>query len=68
MRKTIRDTDMRTILIITMFAASLAHADWKDYEEVRELTLDASGFDELRSTRGPAAWRSGVALVRTRFG
>lgn len=43
---------MRTILIITMFAASLAHADWKDYEEVRELTLDASGFDELKVDAG----------------
>ena len=43
---------MRTILIITMFAASLAHAGWKDYEETRDLTLDASGFDELKVDAG----------------
>ncbi len=32
---------MRNILILAMFAASLADAAWNDYEEVRELALDA---------------------------
>ncbi len=36
---------MRTFLILGMFTASLAHAAWRDYEETRNLTLDADGID-----------------------
>ena len=38
---------MRTFLILGMFTASLAHAAWRDYEETRELTLDAGGIDTV---------------------
>jgi hypothetical protein len=33
---------MRTFLILGMFTASLANAAWRNYEEVRDLTLDAA--------------------------
>lgn len=35
---------MRTFLILGMFTASLADAAWRDYEETRDLTLDANGI------------------------
>ncbi len=38
---------MRTFLILGMFTASLAHAAWRDYEETRDLTLDAGGIDTV---------------------
>jgi hypothetical protein len=38
---------MRNIFILAMFAASLADAAWNDYEEVRELALDAGGVATL---------------------
>ncbi|MDZ7645611.1 MAG: hypothetical protein U5K76_16120 [Woeseiaceae bacterium] len=43
---------MRTLLIMLMFAASLAHAAWSDHEEARELVLDASGLEVLRIDAG----------------
>lgn len=45
---------MRTILIITMFTASLAYADWNDVRETRELELDAQniGILEIESRSG----------------
>ena len=43
---------MRNILILAMFAASLADAAWNDYEEVRELALDASGVAALHIEAG----------------
>ena len=38
---------MRSFIVIAMFTASLAHAGWSDYEEVRELELDASGVSDF---------------------
>ncbi len=38
---------MRSFIVIAMFAASLAHAGWSDYEEVRDLELDASGVSDF---------------------
>lgn len=43
---------MRNILILAMFAASLADAAWNDYEEVRELALDAGGVAALHIEAG----------------
>lgn len=39
---------MRTLLILSLFAASLVHAAWGDYEEERELTVSADGLRDLR--------------------
>ncbi len=43
---------MRSFIIMGMFVASLAHAGWGNYEEVRELDLDAAGIDVLRIDAG----------------
>jgi hypothetical protein len=43
---------MRTVLILAMFAASLADAAWSDYEETRDLTLDAEGVDTVEIDAG----------------
>ncbi|MEX0975836.1 MAG: hypothetical protein WDZ50_01920 [Woeseia sp.] len=43
---------MRNILILAMFAATLAHAASNDYEEVRELALDAGGVAALHIEAG----------------
>lgn len=45
---------MRTTLILAMFAASLANAGWTDFEDVRELKLDArdSSGIEVQSRAG----------------
>lgn len=43
---------MRTFLILGMFTASLAHAAWLDYEETRNLTLDAGGIDAVEIEAG----------------
>ena len=43
---------MRSLLIMTMFVASLADAAWNSYEEVRELKLDTSGIDRLNVDNG----------------
>ena len=38
---------MRSFIVMAMFSASLAHSSWLNYEEVRELELDAAGLDEF---------------------
>ena len=43
---------MRTFLILGMFTASLAHAAWSDYEEARDLNLDASGLNSVKIEAG----------------
>lgn len=43
---------MRTILILAMFAASLADAAVGTYEEVRELTLDTTAVNSLKIKAG----------------
>lgn len=43
---------MRSILILAMFAASLANAAWNDYEEVRELEVSSRGVDTLSIDAG----------------
>ena len=43
---------MRSFLVIAMFAASLAHAGWSDYEEVRNLNLAADGISQLTINAG----------------
>jgi DUF4097 and DUF4098 domain-containing protein YvlB len=43
---------MRSFIVMAMFAASLAHADWSDYEEVRNLDLDADGVSQLSINAG----------------
>lgn len=43
---------MRSLLILTMFTASLAGAALNGYEEVRELTLDTRGIDMLSIENG----------------
>ena len=46
---------MRTFLIIGMFTASLASAAWRDYEESRNLTLDAGGIDIVEIEAGASS-------------
>ena len=43
---------MRGILVIAMFSASLAHAAWNDYVEVRDLRLDAADLSALSIDAG----------------
>lgn len=43
---------MRAALILAMFGASLAHADWDDYQEERELSLDAGSIEKLEIDAG----------------
>jgi len=43
---------MRSFIVVTMFVASSAQAGWSDYEEVRDLDLDASGISELSIVAG----------------
>ena len=38
---------MRSFIVMAMFTASLAHAGWNDYEEVRDLEIDAKGLTEF---------------------
>lgn len=38
---------MRGFIVMAMFSASLAHASWSDYEEVRKLEVDAGGVSEF---------------------
>lgn len=38
---------MRSFIVIAMFTASLAHAGWLEYSEVRDLKVDAEGASEL---------------------
>lgn len=43
---------MRSLIVIAMFTVSLAHAGWSDYEEVRDLSLDAAGISQLTINAG----------------
>ncbi len=43
---------MRVFLILGMFTASLTNAAWRDYEEVRNLTLDAGGVNIVEIEAG----------------
>ena len=43
---------MRSVLILSMFSASLAFADWDDFEETRELSLDAASLASLTVNAG----------------
>ena len=43
---------MRSLIVMAMFTVSLAHAGWTDFEEVRELDLDASGISQLTINAG----------------
>ena len=43
---------MRSFIVIAMFVASLAQAGWSEYEEVRDLDLDASGVSQLSIIAG----------------
>ena len=38
---------MKILVILSAFAASLAHSAWQNHEEVRELRLDTGGISEL---------------------
>lgn len=38
---------MRSFVVMAMFLASFSHAAWTDYEEARDLSLDANGIGEL---------------------
>jgi DUF4097 and DUF4098 domain-containing protein YvlB len=38
---------MRSFIVMAMFTASLAHAGWSDYEEVRVLEVDATGVSDF---------------------
>ncbi len=35
---------MRSLVVMAMFAASLAHAGWRDYSEVRDLKISSDGI------------------------
>lgn len=48
---------MRSFIVMAMFTASLAHADWGQYEEKRDLHLDADGISELVIDAGPGSLR-----------
>ena len=48
---------MRSFIVMAMFAASLAHADWDQYRETRELSLDAAGISELDVDAGAGSLR-----------
>jgi len=43
---------MRSFIVMAMFVVSLAHAGWSDYEEVREMDLDADGISRLSIKAG----------------
>lgn len=43
---------MRGFIVLAMLTASLAHAGWSDYEETRELKLDASNMQQFSITAG----------------
>ena len=43
---------MRSLIVMAMFTVSLAHAGWTDYEEVRDLALDANGISQLTINAG----------------
>ncbi len=43
---------MRSLIVMAMFTVSLAHAGWSDYEEIRNLELDADGISQLTINAG----------------
>lgn len=43
---------MRTYVLMAMFVTSFASASWSDYEEKRDLELDAKGIDSLMIRAG----------------
>jgi DUF4097 and DUF4098 domain-containing protein YvlB len=43
---------MRSFIVMAMFVASLAQAGWSDYEEVRDLELEADGLSMLSIKAG----------------
>ncbi|MEX2122691.1 MAG: DUF4097 family beta strand repeat-containing protein [Woeseia sp.] len=43
---------LQTLLMMIMFAANLVQAAWKDYEETRDLSLDAVGVETLQIEAG----------------
>ena len=43
---------MRSLVVMAMFTVSLSHAAWSDYEEVRNLELDAAGISQLTINAG----------------
>ena len=43
---------MRSFIVMAMFITSLAHAGWSDYEEQRELKLEADGVSTLSIEAG----------------
>ncbi len=43
---------MRSLIVMTMFAASLSYAAWNGYTEDRELELDADGVEQLEIEAG----------------
>ena len=48
---------MRGFIVMAMFVASSAQADWSDYEEVRDLSVDASGISELSIVAGAGSMK-----------
>lgn len=43
---------LQTLLMLIMFAANLVHAAWTDYEEKRDLSLNADGVETLQIEAG----------------
>ncbi len=43
---------MRSLVVMAMLAASLAHAGWRDYSEVRDLKISADGIAGLEVDAG----------------
>jgi hypothetical protein len=43
---------LQTLVMLIMFAANLVHAAWTDYEEKRDLSLDAEGIETLQIEAG----------------
>ncbi len=43
---------MRSFIVMAMFVATFAEAGWSDYEEVRDLEIDAEGISELSIKAG----------------
>lgn len=43
---------LQTLLMLIMFAANLVHAAWTDYEEKRDLSLNAEGVETLQVEAG----------------
>jgi len=43
---------MRSFIVMAMFVATFAEADWSDYEEVRDLSLDAEDISQFSIKAG----------------